>query len=97
MQQIAYVVQLGACKPICDLLVAKDVKIVRVLLDAINNIMKVGRKCSYALKFGHDTFHLVASKFLLGALPMKTLKIIGLSYIYERPILVSRLSKSGSN
>ena len=47
MQQIAYVVQLGACKPICDLLVAKDVKIVRVLLDAINNIMKVGRKCDF--------------------------------------------------
>lgn len=41
MQQIAYLVQLGAVKPICDLLMAKDVKIVRVLLDAINNVLKV--------------------------------------------------------
>ena len=46
MQQIAYLVQLGAVKPICDLLVAKDVKIVRVLLDAINNVLKVRIMCT---------------------------------------------------
>ncbi len=45
MQQIAYLVSLGVIKPICDLLVAKDVKIVRVLLDALANILKVIPRC----------------------------------------------------
>ena len=51
MQQIAYLVQLGAVKPICDLLVAKDVKIVRVLLDAINNVLKVKIFAQYMCRF----------------------------------------------
>jgi len=39
VEQIAYMVQLGVLKPMCDLLGVKDAKIIRVLLDALNNIL----------------------------------------------------------
>lgn len=39
VKQIDYVIRLGVLKPICDLLLAKDAKIVRVLLDAISNML----------------------------------------------------------
>ena len=41
VNQIDYVIRLGVLKPICDLLLAKDAKIVRVLLDAIANMLHV--------------------------------------------------------
>jgi len=39
VEQIASLVQLGVLKPLCDLLVAKDAKTIRVLLDALQNIL----------------------------------------------------------
>ena len=42
MQQILYAVEMGALKPLCDLLVVNDTKTVLVILDAIVNILKVG-------------------------------------------------------
>ena len=39
--QIVYAVQAHALKPLCDLLVVKDAKIVQVILDAILNILNV--------------------------------------------------------
>ena len=41
VEQIAYLVQVEALKPLCDLLQAKDAKVVRVLLDALSNILNV--------------------------------------------------------
>lgn len=41
LQQIVSVVQAGALKPFCDLLVVKETKIVTVILDAIMNILQV--------------------------------------------------------
>ena len=37
--QIVYAVQAQALKPLCDLLVVKDAKIVQVILDTILNIL----------------------------------------------------------
>ena len=41
IEQIVYVVQAGALKPLCDLLVVKETKIVTVILDALINILNV--------------------------------------------------------
>lgn len=41
IEQIVYVVQAGAMKPLCDLLVVKETKIVTVILDALINILNV--------------------------------------------------------
>ncbi len=41
IEQIAYLVQAGALKPLCDLLVVKETKIVTVILDALLNILTV--------------------------------------------------------
>jgi importin subunit alpha-2 len=43
-EQIIYTVQAQAMKPLCDLLVVKDAKIVQVILDAILNILNVAGK-----------------------------------------------------
>ena len=40
-EQIAYIVQAGCLKPLCDLLVVKETKIVSVILEAITNILHV--------------------------------------------------------
>ncbi len=44
LQQIVAVVQAGAIKPLCDLLVVKETKVVTVILDAIMNILQVSDK-----------------------------------------------------
>ena len=41
VQQILYAVEMGALKPLCDLLVVNDTKTVLVILDAIVNILNV--------------------------------------------------------
>lgn len=41
VEQIAFAVQCGALKPLCDLLVTKDIKVTLVILDAINNVLMV--------------------------------------------------------
>lgn len=43
--QIAYIVQAGCLKPLCDLLVVKETKIVSVILEAITNILHVSSQC----------------------------------------------------
>eukprot|EP01135_Chromosphaera_perkinsii_P003911 Nk52_evm12s262 gene=Nk52_evmTU12s262 len=40
--QIKYLVNQGCIKPLCDLLTVMDVKIVQVVLDGLENILKVG-------------------------------------------------------
>ena len=45
MEQIAFLVQLGAIKPLCDLLIVKEAKVSLVILDAVNNIIVVS-SCS---------------------------------------------------
>ena len=41
MDQVIHVVQAGALKPLCDLLVVQETKIVMVILDALMNILEV--------------------------------------------------------
>ena len=41
VQQIMYVLQVGALKPLCDLLVVDDSKTILVILDAVSNILNV--------------------------------------------------------
>jgi len=41
-EQIRYLVAQGCIKPLCDLLVVSDVRIVNVALEALENILKVG-------------------------------------------------------
>ena len=39
--QVIYILEANALKPLCDLLVVKDAKIVQVLLDGLLNILNV--------------------------------------------------------
>ena len=41
-EQVRYLVEIGAIKPLCDLLSCSDVRIVTVALEGIENILKVG-------------------------------------------------------
>lgn len=44
MEHIRYLMHQNALKPLCDLLIVKDTKILQVLLDAIKNIMEFAEK-----------------------------------------------------
>ena len=52
--QIKYLVQIGCIKPLCELLVCSDVRIVTVALEGLENILKVPAVhfCSCSLCFG---------------------------------------------
>jgi hypothetical protein len=41
-EQIRYLVDVGAVRPLCDLLSVPDVRIVTVALEGLENILKVG-------------------------------------------------------
>jgi importin subunit alpha-1 len=41
-EQLSYLVQLGAIKPLCDLLTCQDAKVIIVALEGLENILKVG-------------------------------------------------------
>jgi importin subunit alpha-6/7 len=43
-QQIKYLVQVGCIRPLCDLLVVADAKIITVALEGLENILKVGHE-----------------------------------------------------
>ena len=57
IEQIVYVVQAGAMKPLCDLLVVKETKIVTVILDALINILNVSGEGE-----GHTHTHIGGQK-----------------------------------
>ena len=42
-EQIMYLVERGCIKPLCDLLDCADIKIIQVVLDALENMLKVGK------------------------------------------------------
>eukprot|EP01099_Mayorella_cantabrigiensis_P000037 TRINITY_DN1020_c0_g1_i2.p1 TRINITY_DN1020_c0_g1~~TRINITY_DN1020_c0_g1_i2.p1 ORF type:complete len:483 (+),score=120.28 TRINITY_DN1020_c0_g1_i2:101-1549(+) len=48
IEQIHFLVSLGALKPICNLLESSDSRIINVLLDALDNILKSGRSWATA-------------------------------------------------
>jgi len=41
MEQVAYCVQCGIIKPLCDMLTVKEAKVINIILDAITNILQV--------------------------------------------------------
>jgi hypothetical protein len=44
VEQIGFIVQCGVMKPLCDLLVVKEAKVILVILDAITNILNAADK-----------------------------------------------------
>ena len=44
--QVLYTVKVGALKPLCDLLVVNDAKIVMVILDALRNVLENAQRTS---------------------------------------------------
>lgn len=50
VEQIAYLVQGGIVKPLCDLLNVKEAKVVLVILDALQNIITVSKTLVYTVE-----------------------------------------------
>lgn len=48
MEQIGEIIRLGALKPLCDLLVVKETKIVTVILDAVLNVLHVSISSNFS-------------------------------------------------
>lgn len=41
VEQVAYCVQCGVIKPLCDMLTVKEAKVITIILDAVSNILQV--------------------------------------------------------
>lgn len=46
VEQIAHVVQCGVLGPLCNLMTAKESKMVQVILDGVDHIIEVGFSCT---------------------------------------------------
>ncbi|KAI7869116.1 importin alpha subunit [Spinellus fusiger] len=57
-EHIRYIVSQGCIKPLCDLLVGLDNKIVQVCLDGLENILKVGELERHTHPNGHNPYAL---------------------------------------
>jgi len=56
-EQISYLVQLGILKPLCDLMVVSDVKVITVALEGLENILRVAsavNKLEDTLEYLHN-------------------------------------------
>ena len=56
--QVLYLVQCQVIKPMCDLLVTKDPKLIKVLLDGLCNILLVSQKLTFWILLNKIFFYL---------------------------------------
>ena len=61
--QIAYFVKHGCIKPLCDVLVSSDVKIVSVALEALENILKSGQDLASKTKDEENKYLFFCARF----------------------------------
>lgn len=61
-EQLRYLVERGCIKPLCDLLVCPDNKIIQVALDGLENILKIGQldKEAEEKQYGHQVVNVYA-------------------------------------
>jgi importin subunit alpha-1 len=58
-EQIKYLIEQGAIKPLCDLLTCSDPRIINVALEGLENILKVGYKENSASGLGNPYANLI--------------------------------------